>query len=59
MRKLVIDKLTDIIRDSGSYGIPRYFDCSDDENITDPAELDGLTDEELLEVFETTVGFGG
>lgn len=59
MRELVIAKLSGFIADSGEYGIPRYFDCSDDENITDPAELNDLTDEELLEVFETTVGFGG
>ena len=59
MRELVITKLSGFIADMGKYGIPRYFDCSEDENITDPDELNSLTDEELLEVFETTVGFGG
>lgn len=59
MRELVIAKLSGFIGDSDGYGIPRYFDCLDDEYITDPAELEGFTDEELLEVFESTVGFGG
>lgn len=59
MRELVIAKLKGFIAESGGYGIPRYFDCSEDDNITDPAELATLTDEDLLDVFESTVGFGG
>lgn len=58
MRDLVIAKLAEHIRMSG-LGIPRYFDCDDDDTITDPAELDTMSDEQLLEAFEATVGFGG
>lgn len=58
MRDLVIAKLTVFIEDIDG-GIPRYFDCDDEENITDPSELFSMSDEQLLEVFEATVGFGG
>lgn len=58
MRDLVIAKLTVFIKDIDG-GIPRYFDCDDEENITDPKELNHMDDEQLLEVFEATVGFGG
>jgi hypothetical protein len=59
MRDLVIAKLTEAIRMTSGYGIPRYFDCDEDDTIADPAELDAMTDEALLEVFEATVGFQG
>ena len=59
MRDLVIAKLTGFIKDSDGYGIPRYFDCDDEESIKDPTELNSMTDEELLVAFEATVGFGG
>lgn len=59
MRDLVIAKLTEAIRMTGGYGIPRCFDCDDEDTIADPIELDTMSDEQLLEVFEATVGFGG
>lgn len=62
MRDLVINKLKAIIEASaghGGYGIPRYFDCDDEEYITDAEELRNMDDEQLLEVFEATVGFQG
>jgi len=59
MRDLVISKLKQFIADSQGYRIPRYFDCDDEEFITDADELCNMTDEQLLEVFETAVGFGG
>lgn len=59
MRDLVISKLKQFIADSQGYGIPRYFDCDEDEYITDAEELAVMDDEQLLEVFETAVGFGG
>ena len=59
MRDLVIKRLEDIIKMSQGYGIPRCFDCDEDEMITDPNELNHMDDEQLLEVFEATVGFGG
>ena len=59
MRNLVISKLKQFITDSQGYGIPRYFDCSEDEYITNTDELSGMSDEQLLEVFEAVVGFGG
>jgi hypothetical protein len=59
MRDLVIAKLTEAIRMTSGYGIPRCFDCDDDDNITDANELGTLSDEQLLEAFEATVGFGG
>lgn len=59
MRELVITKLKQFIADNDGYGIPRYFDCTDEDAIKDPAELDSMSDEQLLEVFEACVGFGG
>lgn len=59
MRELLILRLKGLIAESGEYGIPPYFDCTEDEYITDPDTLNGLSDEELLDVYETTVGFGG
>ena len=59
MRDLVIKRLETIIKMSEGYGIPRCFDCDEDEMITDPSELNSMTDEQLLQAFEATVGFGG
>lgn len=59
MRELVISKLTEFILSNEGYGIPRYFDCSEDDYIKDPVELESMSDLQLLEVFETCVGFGG
>jgi len=59
MRELVINRLKTFVKDSDGYGIPRYFDCDEEDNITDPNELDSMTDEELIEVFESCVGFQG
>lgn len=59
MRDLVISKLTAFIADSDGYGIPREFDCDDDDYIKDPAELANMSDEELLEAYESAVGFAG
>ncbi len=59
MRELVIAKLKEFIANSDGYGIPRYFDCNDEDAIKDPAELDSMSDGELVEVFEACVGFGG
>ena len=57
MRDLVIQRLTTLIEDCD--GIPRYFDCEEDEFITDVEQLTDMSDEELLEVFENVVGFQG
>ena len=59
MRQIVIERLKNFVRDSNGYGIPRYFDCDEEDNITDPDDLDSMSDEELIEVFESCVGFGG
>jgi len=59
MRDLVVAKLKQFIANSDGYGIPRYFDCDDEDAIKDPAELDSMSDKELVEVFEACVGFGG
>jgi hypothetical protein len=59
MRELVIDRLKWFILDSNGYGIPRYFDCDEEDHITDPDELNDMSDEELITVFESCVGFGG
>ena len=59
MRDLVIKRLAVIIGMSGGHGIPRCFDCDDDDNITDASDLDTMSDEQLLEAFEATIGFGG
>ncbi len=59
MRELVLNKLKDFIADTEGYGIPRYFDCPEEDNITDPAELDSMSDQELLDVFENAFDFQG
>ncbi len=59
MRQIVIERLTSFIQDSDDYGIPAYFDCDEDEYIKDPSELNDKTDEQLLNIFEACVGFGG
>jgi uncharacterized protein YkuJ len=59
MRDLVIQRLTTLIEDSCDEGISRYFECESSEMITDPKELQSMSDEELLEALETAVGFQG
>lgn len=59
MRDLVIAKLTTFIANSDGYGIPREFDCSEEDAIKDPAELETMTDLQLLQAFEAVVGFWG
>lgn len=57
MRKLVIQRLTSLIEDGE--GIPPYFDCEDDELITDSQELESMSDEQLIDMLEIVIGFGG
>lgn len=59
MRHLVIQRLLVIIEQNKPDGIPRYFDCEEDARIRDPEALHMLTDEELLEVYDTAIGFWG
>lgn len=59
MRELVISRLTAFIADTDGYGIPRCFDCDEDDYIKDPTELENMSDEDLLEAYESAVGFGG
>jgi hypothetical protein len=59
MRELIINRLKAMIEVAPDYGIPRYFDCDEEEYITDVEDLSSMDDEALLEVFEACVGFGG
>lgn len=59
MRELIIKRLSLVIADSDGEGIPLYYDCDDDEFITDPLDLDKLSDEALLDVYDATIGFMG
>ena len=59
MRDLVISRLTEFILDNDGYGIPREFDCSEEDYIKDPSELINMSDEQLLEAYESAVGFAG
>jgi len=59
MRDLIIKNLATVIQNSNGYGIPRHFDCDESEYITDVDELNSLSDEDLLEVFISTIGFSG
>lgn len=59
MRELVIAKLALFISTSDGYGIPREFDSDEDDAIKDPAELETMTDLQLLQAFEAAVGFWG
>lgn len=55
MRHLIIQKLKVVIEQNKPDGIPKSFDCEEDECITDPEALHMLTDEELLNVYDTIV----
>lgn len=59
MRELIITRLTEFIDSSGGMGIPLYFECNDDDYITDSKDLDSLSDEELLDVYDASVMFTG
>jgi hypothetical protein len=59
MRDLIIKNLATVIQNSNGYGIPRHFDCDESEYITDVDELNSLSDEDLLEVLISTIGFPG
>ena len=59
MRELVIDRLKSMIEDDPEYGIPRHIDCDEEEHITDIEELNTMTDQQLLEAFESSIGFWG
>lgn len=59
MRELVIARLAKMIEIDPEYGIPRCFDCDEEDYIRDSTELNSMADEDLLEVFETNVGFNG
>jgi hypothetical protein len=59
MRELVISRLTAFIANTDGYGIPRCFDCDEDDYIKDPAELENMSNEDLLEAYESAVGFAG
>jgi hypothetical protein len=55
MRNLIIQRLTILIEDSNGYGIPRNFDCDENENVLESQELTEMSDEELLEAFEAAL----
>ena len=59
MRELVIDRLKSMIEVDPEYGIPRHIDCDEEEHITDIEELNTMTDQQLLEAFESSIGFWG
>ncbi len=59
MRELVISRLVSMIQEDPEYGIPREFDCDEDDYLTDPSELATMTDEELLDMYDACVGFNG
>ncbi len=59
MRDIVIERLTSFILDSDGYGVPSYFDCDEDEYIKDPSILNDMSDEDMLNVFEASIGFNG
>jgi len=54
MRQLVIDKLNNFIANGGEL----YYDFDATIQVN-PADIPNLPDEELLEIFELAVGFGG
>lgn len=59
MRELILNKLKGFISDADGYGIPRFYFCDEEDFITNPDELDGMTDEEVMEVYEASIGFQG
>lgn len=54
MKELVINRLKQLIADSDGYGIPRNFDCLELNYITDPDELNDLSDDALLDALEAS-----
>jgi hypothetical protein len=54
MRQLVIDKLNELVKNGAELFYD--FDCGAP---VDPEDIPNLTDEELLEIFENAIGFGG
>jgi hypothetical protein len=59
MRELIIQRLTDFIQNSDDWGIPRHFNCDEDDFITDVLELNSMSNEDLLEAYDAYVGFEG
>ena len=55
MRHLVIQRLLVVVEQNKPDGIPRYFDCEENEYITNPEALHMLTDEELLNVYDIAI----
>lgn len=56
MKELVINRLKRLIADSDGDGIPRDF--KESAYITDPDELNDLSDDALLDVFEASLILG-
>ena len=54
MKELVINRLKQLIADSDGEGIPRYFDCLESNYITDPDDLNDLSDDALLDALEAS-----
>lgn len=57
MRLFIIERLKTVIMESDGFGIPRYFNCTDKENITDVEEVHQLTDDQLLDIYNTIIEF--
>jgi hypothetical protein len=55
MKELVINRLKQLIADSEGEGIPRNFDCLESRYITDPDELNDLSDDALLDALEASL----
>ena len=57
MRNIVINRLTDIINDCGC--VRPYYDCDESLYIDNPADLQKMSDEELVVALETELTFEG
>ena len=63
IREKIIKKITELLvdemEDDESMGLERYYDCDPEEYVKDPKELESMTDDELLAMWENLWGFQG
>lgn len=59
MREIILKRLKGMLNVSDGCGIPRYAECDESEFITDSVELENMSDEALLEIYDASIGFHG
>mgnify|MGYP003343808810 FL=1 len=57
--KQITELLVDEMDDTESLGLERYYDCDPEEYIKDPKQLESMSDDELLEMWQNLWAFQG